>query len=428
MAVPRAARLCGWSAHVADLVQYCPSGARGANCSMPASTVAFNGQGSYHTSFLASWARNWACYMSVGAASILVASQHAACDEPADNEASNNEHTAKFSIFCEKARRAAAEERYAEAEKWWELAKQEAVQGFGEDDGHMAVIQNGLADVLRRQGGPKFSQAEALYISSLHTTERVYGKADVRYAQALQALGQFCSDAGRHREALQRLRQALAVKEAIFGKIHIECARVKAIIADVYHSAGQHGKAVAAYRQAIDLLRTLGQDEGSVAAAIQRRLVAALLASGAAGAALAVVTQMLPYAHSVHITEHSTAMHCLEAVVDALANAGDTSAAIPAAETLLQVRRDALPAGHANVALAQLVLAKVLLMSRDGAHHRCGLSAALECADGLRRAAKALHEQAQQHEQPAWSWPWGASKGDASHPGAPLAAAATLPH
>lgn len=107
------------------------------------------------------------------------------------------------------------------------MAEQEAVQGFGEGDGHMAVIHNGLSDVLRRQGGAKFAQAEALYASSLRITEQAYGKNDVRYAQALQNFGQYCSDAGRHREALQRLRHALTVKEAIFGKLHIECARVR---------------------------------------------------------------------------------------------------------------------------------------------------------------------------------------------------------
>lgn len=120
----------------------------------------------------------------------------------------------------------ALQERYEEAEKWWEMARQEAVEGFGEDDGHMAVIQNGLADVLRRQGGARFAQAEALYTASLRTTERVYGKADVRYAQALQNLGQYWADAGRHHQGLRHLEQALAVKERIFGKLHIECARV----------------------------------------------------------------------------------------------------------------------------------------------------------------------------------------------------------
>lgn len=82
----------------------------------------------------------------------------------------------------------------------------------------------------------------------------------------------------------------------------------------------------------------------------------------------------------------------------------------------LQVRRDALPEGHANIALAQLVLAKVLLMSRDGSQHRRGLAAAMECTDGLRHAAKVLHQQAQQAAQPQWSLFGGGAK-DAAHPG-----------
>jgi tetratricopeptide (TPR) repeat protein len=120
-----------------------------------------------------------------------------------------------------------AQEKLSDAEQWWEKAKREAIAGFGKDDGHLAVTANGLADVYRCQGGEKFHLAEALYRECLEITATCYGKGDVRYAQALQNLGQYCSDAGRHTEALQHLNQALSVKQSVFGKHHIDCARVR---------------------------------------------------------------------------------------------------------------------------------------------------------------------------------------------------------
>jgi tetratricopeptide (TPR) repeat protein len=119
------------------------------------------------------------------------------------------------------------QENYADAEQWWLLAKREATAGFGSDEGHQAVVANGLADVYRCQGGEKFKLAESLYHESLDITTRCYGTGDVRYAQALQNLGQYLSDAGQHGEALKNIRSALAVKQLVFGRKHIECARVR---------------------------------------------------------------------------------------------------------------------------------------------------------------------------------------------------------
>lgn len=41
------------------------------------------------------------------------------------------------------------QENYGDAEQWWLKAKQQAIEGFGEGAGHLAVIANGLADVYR---------------------------------------------------------------------------------------------------------------------------------------------------------------------------------------------------------------------------------------------------------------------------------------
>lgn len=80
--------------------------------------------------------------------------------------------------------------------------------------------------MYRRAGGPAFAKAEAYYRESLHITEREFGAQDVRYAQALQYLGQYLSDAGRHGEAIRLLQQAVQAKRQALGRNHIDVAQV----------------------------------------------------------------------------------------------------------------------------------------------------------------------------------------------------------
>lgn len=117
-----------------------------------------------------------------------------------------------------------------EAEAWWQRARAEAIAGFGPTDGHLAVVAVGLAEVLRTAGGDHFAQAEALYRESVEITRREYGNQDVRSAHALQILGQYLSDAGRHNEALKVLAAAAATKQIVLGSGHVDYAQVRLVV------------------------------------------------------------------------------------------------------------------------------------------------------------------------------------------------------
>lgn len=80
--------------------------------------------------------------------------------------------------------------------------------------------------MFRCAGGVKFEQAERHYRASIDILAREYGKDDVRCAQAVQYLGQYLSDAGRHAEAVQTLRAAISSKQVALGKGHINVAEV----------------------------------------------------------------------------------------------------------------------------------------------------------------------------------------------------------
>ena len=121
------------------------------------------------------------------------------------------------------------QERFDDAEAWWLRARDEAEAGFGPNDAHLAVIENGLAEVYRCAGGNKFAHAERHYRASIDILAREYGKDDVRCAQAVQYLGQYLSDAGRHAEAARLLRAAIASKQIALGKGHINVAEVRGV-------------------------------------------------------------------------------------------------------------------------------------------------------------------------------------------------------
>lgn len=92
---------------------------------------------------------------------------------------------------------------------------------------HTAVVANGFAELYRLWGGDRFAGAEAYYKESIEILKREIGMEDVRYAQALQYLGQYYLDANRHDEALQQLQQNAAIKKSILGEHHAEYANVR---------------------------------------------------------------------------------------------------------------------------------------------------------------------------------------------------------
>lgn len=117
--------------------------------------------------------------------------------------------------------------KYEEAEEWWKRCLHESDLGFGKGDMHTAVVANGFAELYRMWGGDRFARAEQHYKDSIQILEREIGTDDVRYAQALQYLGQYYLDARRYTEALQQLEQNAAVKKAALGEHHAEYASVR---------------------------------------------------------------------------------------------------------------------------------------------------------------------------------------------------------
>jgi tetratricopeptide (TPR) repeat protein len=125
--------------------------------------------------------------------------------------------------------------KYDEAEQWWKRSLKESDMGFGKADMHAAVVANGFAELYRMWGGERFAGAEQYYKDSIEILRREIGTEDVRYAQALQYLGQYYLDARRYQEALQQLEKNAAIKKAALGEHHAEYASVRTCASHTIH-------------------------------------------------------------------------------------------------------------------------------------------------------------------------------------------------
>ncbi|KAF3795282.1 Kinesin light chain [Nymphaea thermarum] len=118
-----------------------------------------------------------------------------------DDSVISNIHTSKWRVFTDNARdlyvkaifylvwSSSFQGKLDEAEKYFLLALQEAKEGFGESDPHVASACNNLAEFYRVQKA--YEKAEPLYLESIGILESSLGPEDVRVAFALHNLGGF---------------------------------------------------------------------------------------------------------------------------------------------------------------------------------------------------------------------------------------------
>lgn len=341
-------------------------------------------------------------------------SSGASCETPASREelqpvegAVSNEHTAKFFIFAEKARRCTAQGQYHDAEQWWHKAEEQAVRGFGSQDAHLAVVANGLAELYRIWGGERRAAAEALYRRGAAILEREVGPGDVRFAQALQHLGLYLMDCGRHAEALRELERAAAIKRAALGDHHADYAETLSLTAEAYRGMRDTRRAISTLRRCLEALAKTGRDEGTVAAAVKRRLVAALLDAGKPRDALDVVRSMVNYAQNVHIPEHVTTMKCLEDVAAELLRRGDPEPLHEPALAMLQARQAAFGDQDAAYAVALRLVAAINAACKAAERRAEGMAQSLQSAALLREHWQRAKDAAgkQLARSPSW-WFW----------------------
>ncbi|KAK9805780.1 hypothetical protein WJX73_009178 [Symbiochloris irregularis] len=163
----------------------------------------------------------------------------------------SNEHTAKWRVFTDQGGKRFSEGDTQQAEQFLKKAVQEAVQGFGAEDPHVAAAENNLAELYRLLGEHK--RAEALYLSALQKLQQTFGSDDVRVAQAqIHAAGCMAS---QHRlpEAQALMEKAVQACKAAMGDSHPSLAPHLNILSLLHWRQGQQDAAIDLQRECCKL-------------------------------------------------------------------------------------------------------------------------------------------------------------------------------
>ncbi|KAG0576801.1 hypothetical protein KC19_5G108700 [Ceratodon purpureus] len=94
-------------------------------------------------------------------------------DSLQSSESPSNSHTARWRIYTDMGRDLFSQGRLDEAEKYFVRALEEAKEGFGERDPHVASSCNNLAELYRMKR--EYAKAEPLFLESVQRLEQALG-------------------------------------------------------------------------------------------------------------------------------------------------------------------------------------------------------------------------------------------------------------
>uniref|UniRef100_A0A0R0F4G5 MalT-like TPR region domain-containing protein n=1 Tax=Glycine max TaxID=3847 RepID=A0A0R0F4G5_SOYBN len=257
-----------------------------------------------------------------------------------DGSVVSNIHTAKWRVFTDKAREFFLQGKLDEAEKLFLSAIEEAKEGFGEKDPHVASACNNLAELYRVKKA--FDKAEPLYLEAINILEESFGPDDVRVGVAVHNLGQF-----------------------YLGQRKLEEARVSY---EVLYLQGKERDAEAFIKDSIRMLEEGGEGESFICIRRLRYLSQIYMNSQQFAEAELVQRKIL------HVVELSKGWNSLDTVIAAeslaltLQASGNTKDSKEFLERCLNVRKDLLPGDHIQIGANLLHLARVAML--DCSQHK----------------------------------------------------------
>ncbi|XP_075080814.1 uncharacterized protein LOC107764830 isoform X3 [Nicotiana tabacum] len=255
-----------------------------------------------------------------------------------DGSVISNIHTSKWRVFTDSGRDLFLQGKLEEAEKLFLSALQEAKEGFGDRDPHVASAYNNLAELYRVKKA--FNKAEPMYLEAITILEESFGQDDVRVGAALHNLGQFY--------LMQRkLEQARGVYERALKVLYLQ---------------GKYKDSEALVRDSIRILEDGGQGESMICTKRLRQLAEIYIKSDRNEEGENVLRKIL------HIMELAKGWNSLETVVAAerlaltLQSLGNLKEAQELLERCLDARRALLPEDHIQIAANFLHIARVKML------------------------------------------------------------------
>ncbi|KAK7305682.1 hypothetical protein VNO77_43591 [Canavalia gladiata] len=303
-----------------------------------------------------------------------------------DGSVVSNIHTAKWRVFTDKARdffaqweKAAAaavdyllfihfcQGKLDEAEKLFLSAVQEAKEGFGLRDPHVASACNNLAELYRVKKA--FDKAEPLYLEAINMLEESFGPNDIRpvlvwVGVAVHNLGQFYLG----QRKLEKARVSYEIKRRVLGYNHSECSDTMYHLGVVLYLQGKERDAEALIEDSIRMLEEGGEGESFLSIRRLQYLSQIYLKSHRLAEAEMVQRKIL------HIMELSKGWNSLDTVIAAeslaltLQASSNTKDSKELLERCLNARKALLPNDHIQIGANLLHLVRVAML--DCSQHK----------------------------------------------------------
>ncbi|XP_073155153.1 uncharacterized protein [Henckelia pumila] len=299
-----------------------------------------------------------------------------------DGSVISNEHTSKWRVFTDSGRDCFMQGKFEQAEKFFVSALQEAIEGFGESDPHVASACNNLAELYRIK--KDFDKAEPLYMKAIHILEESFGPEDVRVGAAFHNLGQFFLV----QRELEKARGCYERKRRVLGETNTDYADTMYHLGTVLYLEGKVKDSEDLILNSIRILEESGQGEIMICIKRLQYLAQMYVKSDRFPEAEILLRKIL------HILELSKGWKSLGTVIAAerLALTLQSLGQLSEAEDLLERCHDAqmhlLPAEHIQNAANMLYIARVKMLISDDLTKRNSSQAITE----LDKAKKLLRE------------------------------------
>ncbi|ONI17542.1 hypothetical protein PRUPE_3G166300 [Prunus persica] len=246
-----------------------------------------------------------------------------------------------------------------EAEKLFLLALQEAKEGFGERDPHVASACNNLAELYRVNKA--YNKAEPLYLDAISILEESFGPEDIRVGSAFHNLGQFYIV----QRKLEEARVCYEIKARVLGLNHTDYADTMYHLGTVLQLQGKGKDSEALIQDSIRILEDGGQGESIMCVKRMRYLAQIYMKSNRLEEAEKVQRKIL------HIMELTKGWNSLDTVITAeglaliLQSAGSLKEAEELLERCLDARKTLLPEDHIQIGANMLHMARVAILNSN---------------------------------------------------------------
>lgn len=280
-----------------------------------------------------------------------------------DGSVISNIHTSKWRVYTDNGRNLSQQGKLEEAERYFVLALQEAKEGFGEKDPHVASACNNLAELFRVKKA--FDNAEPLYLEAVKILEASFGPDDVRVGAAFHNLGQFYLVQRKLEKARVYYEQALKRKGRVLGYGHPDYADTMYHLGIVLYLEGKETESLSLIQDSIRILEDGGEGESMTCLRRLRYLSQIHQNSSRLKDAEHIQRKIF------HIMELSKGWNSLETVTAAerlaltLQSTGSFKEAKELLQQCLDVRKAMLPKDHIQIGANMLHMARVAALNSN---------------------------------------------------------------